>query len=165
MSSLTVLLVDDNGAVRACLRDALEVAGFAVLEAADATAALTIAATARRPIEILLTDVLMPGIDGTELARRVQRLRPETGVLYMSGCSEAELAARGLLVDGTAFLAKPFGPNVLLDRLRNVARTGSRPQAFATEGHDARGTSAVTLVDGVLSREHRAGRGTDAKRR
>jgi two-component system cell cycle sensor histidine kinase/response regulator CckA len=164
MCSLTVLLVDDDGAVRACLRDALEVAGLAVLEAADAKAALAIATTAPQPIEILLTDVLMPGIDGTELARRVQRLRPETGVLYMSGCSEAELAARGLLVDETAFLAKPFGPNVLLDRLRNVAR-GFSPAGIRDRAPDTRGTSVVTQVDGVLSREHGAGRRTDAKGR
>lgn len=111
----TVLLVDDDPDVRAYVSEVLRIGGFAILEAADGTEALRIAETTRRPIEILVTDINMPGIDGLELARRVQALRPATGVVYMSG------APAGLLI-GTAFVRKPFGPDVLLERVRDVMR-------------------------------------------
>jgi two-component system, cell cycle sensor histidine kinase and response regulator CckA len=118
---MTVLLVDDNPDVRAILSEVLRIGGFAILEAADGTAALRIAETTLRPIEILVTDIHMPGIDGLELARRVQALRPATGVVYMSGAPADVVAARGLAA-GTVFLPKPFGPDVLLEGVRDAMR-------------------------------------------
>jgi DNA-binding response OmpR family regulator len=70
---------------------------------------------------MLVTDINMPGIDGLELARRVQAVRPTIGVVYMSGGPAAAVAALGLLA-GTAFLRKPFGPDVLLERVRDLVR-------------------------------------------
>ena len=121
MSSETVLLVDDDPSVRAYVSRALSIAGFTILEAVDGTDALQIAETAPGPIEILVTDINMPGIDGLELARRVQVLRPATGVVYMSGAPAHEVEAWSLLT-GTVFLQKPFGPDVLVEHVRNALR-------------------------------------------
>jgi two-component system, cell cycle sensor histidine kinase and response regulator CckA len=118
---MTVLLVEDDPNVRALLGEVLRIGGFAVLEAADGTEALRIAETTLRPIETLVTDINMPGIDGLELARRVQLLRPATSVLYMSGASADVVAAWGL-GPGTAFLPKPFDADVFLGRVRDVVR-------------------------------------------
>lgn len=81
----TVLLVDDDSDVRAYVSEALRIGGFAIAE------------TSLRPIEILVTDINMPGIDGLELARRVQTLRPATAVVCMSGAPADVVAAWGLL--------------------------------------------------------------------
>jgi DNA-binding response OmpR family regulator len=121
---MTILLVDDDPAVRAYVREALGIAGFTILEAADGNEALRIAETTRRPIEMLVTDINMPGIDGLELARRVQTLRPDTSVLYMSGAPAEFLAARGTQT-GTVFLRKPFGPDVLLERVHDAMRASA----------------------------------------
>jgi two-component system, cell cycle sensor histidine kinase and response regulator CckA len=118
---MTILLVDDDPDVRAILGEVLRIGGFAILEAADGPAALRIAETTLRPIELLVTDIHMPGIDGVELARRVQALRPATGVVYMSGAPADVVAARGLAA-GTVFLPKPFGPDVLLEGVRDAMR-------------------------------------------
>jgi two-component system cell cycle sensor histidine kinase/response regulator CckA len=115
----TVLLVEDDSDVRTLLSEVLSFGGFAVLEAADGTEALRIAETTLRTIETLVTDINMPGIDGLELARRVQVLRPAISVLYMSGAPPDVVAAWGL-APGTAFLPKPFDADVFLDRVRDV---------------------------------------------
>jgi DNA-binding response OmpR family regulator len=127
MSVETVLIVDDDPGVRAYVSEALRTGGFAILEAADGATALAIAETSARPVEILVTDVNMPGIDGLELARRVRALSPATGVLYMSGAS-AEMAATWSLAAGSVFLRKPFGPDALLERVRDAMRR-SQPGA------------------------------------
>jgi CheY-like chemotaxis protein len=118
---VTVLVADDDPDVRAYASEVLQVGGFATLEAVDGLDALRIAETTRRPIEILVTDINMPGLDGLELARRVQALRPTTGVVYMSGAPPDVVAAWGQLT-GTIFLRKPFGPDVLLEGVRDVMR-------------------------------------------
>jgi two-component system cell cycle sensor histidine kinase/response regulator CckA len=118
---VTVLLVEDDPDVRALLGEVLSIGGFAVLEAADGTEALRIAETTLRPIETLVTDINMPGINGLELARRVQVLRPAISVLYMSGAPADVVAAWGL-APGTAFLPKPFDADVFLDRVRDVMK-------------------------------------------
>ena len=125
MSVETVLVVDDDPGVRAYVGEALRIGGFAVLEAADGTAALEIAEANAGPIEILVTDVNMPGIDGLELARRVRALRPGTGVLYISGAPADVVATWGLAAGGV-FLSKPFGPDALLDRVRGATTRSQR---------------------------------------
>jgi len=117
----TVLLVDDDPDVRALLSEVLRIGGFAILEAPDGTTALRIAETTLQSIEILVTDINMPGINGLELARRVQALRPGTGVVYMSG-APADVVAAWSLATGTVFLRKPFGADVFLDCVRDVMR-------------------------------------------
>jgi DNA-binding response OmpR family regulator len=127
----TVLLVDDDPDVRAYVSEVLRIGGFAILEAADGTDALRIAEATPRPIEILVTDINMPGIDGLELGRRVQALRPATGVVYMSGAPADVVAAWGLLT-GTVFVRKPFGPDILLERVRDAMRGVGKPASAAT---------------------------------
>jgi CheY-like chemotaxis protein len=117
----TVLLAEDDPDVRAYASEVLRIGGFAIIEAADGIDALRIVETTRRPIEILVTDINMPGIDGLELARRVLALRPSTGVVYMSG-APADVVAAWSLLTGTEFLRKPFGPDVLLERVRDARR-------------------------------------------
>ena len=117
----TVLLVDDDPDVRALLSEVLRIGGFAILEAPDGTTALRIAETTLQSIEILVTDINMPGINGLELARRVQALRPGTGVVYMSG-APADVVAAWSLATGTVFLRKPFGADVFLDCVRDCVR-------------------------------------------
>jgi DNA-binding response OmpR family regulator len=131
MGSETVLLVDDDPDVRTCVGEVLRIGGFGLLEAADGTEALRIAETTLRPIEILVTDVNMPGIDGLELARRVRALRPAIGIVYMSGAPADVVAAWDLLTE-TEFLPKPFGADVLLKRVHDVmGRVQLREQAGA----------------------------------
>lgn len=121
MGSDTVLLVEDDPDVRTCVGEVLRIGGFAVLEAADGEEALRIEETTLRPIEILVTDINMPGINGLELARRVRALRPAIGVVYMSGAPADVVAAWDLLA-GTVFLPKPFGGDVLVERVRDARR-------------------------------------------
>jgi two-component system, cell cycle sensor histidine kinase and response regulator CckA len=125
VNSLTILLVDDDADVRGYAREVLEMTGARVLEAADATAALAIAARTPTSIDLLLTDINMPGIDGVELAHRLRLLRPEIRVRYMSGSDPYELATRGVSCSRGDLIAKPFGVDGLLEgvcRALGVAR-------------------------------------------
>jgi DNA-binding response OmpR family regulator len=120
MNRRTVLLAEDDLNVRAFVSEALGIDGFDILQAEDGTRALSLAETTPRSIELLVTDVQMPGIDGLELARRVRMLRPDTGVLYISSAPADEVLARGLPDIGSTCLAKPFGLDVLLEAVRNT---------------------------------------------
>ncbi|HXF96088.1 MAG TPA: PAS domain S-box protein [Gemmatimonadales bacterium] len=117
--SETILLVEDEPAVRAPVKELLEDAGFRVLEAADARAALAL--VERDPdlaIHVLVTDVVMPGMKGHELAQRFRERRPGALVLFTSGYSPQALA--GELPPGAAFLAKPFTPEALARKVREL---------------------------------------------
>jgi CheY-like chemotaxis protein len=116
----TVLLVEDEDAVRGLARRVLERRGYRVLEAASAPEALERAAAEDGVIDLLLTDVVMPGPSGRDLAERVLQIRPSTRVLYMSGYTEDEIIRRGVLGEGTAFLEKPFTPDALERKIREV---------------------------------------------
>ncbi len=99
-----------------------------MLEASDGAAAITISNTHTGPINLLLTDVVMPGVNGRELARLVRAARPETRVLYMSGYSEHALARNGVLDEGIALLQKPFTLSGLRDRVREKLSSVVRAQ-------------------------------------
>jgi PAS domain S-box-containing protein len=109
----TLLLVEDAGHVRDLVRDILEECGYTVLEAGNGHEALSVAAAYDGPIDLLLTDMVMPGMNGRKLAEAVQAARPGIRVLFMSGYSEesAFRAAEGRA--GLAFLQKPFTPEDL----------------------------------------------------
>src|SRR5256886_1332475 len=106
----TVLLVEDAPAVRAVTKQVLERQGYKVLEAADGEAALQLAQRHRGPIDLLLTDVVMPRLSGRELAEQFARLRPDTRVLYASGYTDDSVVRHGILESGAAYLQKPGSP-------------------------------------------------------
>ena len=108
---------------------ALVKGGYTVLTAASGAEALEVARRRTEPIRLLLTDVLMPGLDGRDLAKQVRAAHPETSVLYISGYNEAFVQLRGGPDDGGAFLEKPFTSDILLRKVSDVLESGrmSRP--------------------------------------
>ena len=119
----TVLLVEDEEVVRVLARKVLQKKGYRVLEAANGADALRICRDVRDRIHLLLTDVVMPGINGHELAIRVASMRPGIQVLYMSGYAEDAIVHHGVLDEGIAFLEKPFSPGGLALKVREVLDT------------------------------------------
>ena len=116
----TVLLVDDEDMVRVPAERILSRYGYSVLAAPDAEAALRIASKHAGEIDLLLTDVVMPGRSGKDLAAELRRLRPKTRVLYMSGYSQDVIVHQGILDDGVALIEKPYAMEALLRRIREV---------------------------------------------
>jgi CheY-like chemotaxis protein len=114
----TVLLVEDAEAVRAVARQVLERQGYTVLEAPQGNAALAIAAAHAGPIHLLLTDVVMPGLSGRQVADDLKRLRPDTRVLYTSGYTDDAVVRHGVLEAGIAYLQKPFTAASLTRKVR-----------------------------------------------
>ncbi|HEX5830329.1 MAG TPA: ATP-binding protein, partial [Gemmatimonadaceae bacterium] len=115
----TVLLVDDDEAVRRSLERMLARFGYRVLAAADAESALRVAAGHDGDIDVLLTDIVMPGLSGPALAERLAVLRPETRVLFISGYEEVARAQTGL-AHGAPLLRKPFAGAALAERLKTL---------------------------------------------
>ena len=116
----TVLLVEDAASVRVVTRQVLERYGYTVLEAPDGETALHLAAKHPGPIHLLLTDVVMPGLSGRQLVEQLARLRPDMKALYTSGYAANAIAHHGILESGIAYLAKPFTPETLARRVREV---------------------------------------------
>lgn len=121
----TILVVEDHDEVRQFTATALRSLGYRVLEAASGDEALAIAEHYAGPIELLLTDVVMPQMNGRELQSRLQPSRPEVKVLFMSGYTKNVIANRGVLYEGVNFLAKPFTPHALARKVRTVLGPGS----------------------------------------
>ncbi|HEV2063714.1 MAG TPA: PAS domain S-box protein, partial [Thermoanaerobaculia bacterium] len=115
-----VLVVEDEQAVRALARRVLEASGYTVFAAADADEALEIFRRHSGEIDLLLTDVIMPKTSGPRLAQRLLIELPRMKVLYMSGYADAEIAERGILHAETALLQKPFTPERLVQRVREI---------------------------------------------
>ncbi|MEX2156899.1 MAG: ATP-binding protein [Gemmatimonadales bacterium] len=118
--SETVLVVEDEPAVLTLSRRALETQGYVVLAAADGAAALRVVERHGGTIHLLLTDVVMPGLSGRELADQLQARRPGIRVLYMSGYPGDAVVQHGTLLPGSAFLQKPFSPDGLARKVRDV---------------------------------------------
>jgi PAS domain S-box-containing protein len=116
----TVLLVEDESALREVTRRMLARHGYQVLTAPSAPAAVDLAASHPGPIDLLLTDVVMPDLQGPEVAARVQAGRPGLRVLYMSGFAPGFLGAEGALPPGVRLIEKPFAENTLLAALCEV---------------------------------------------
>jgi two-component system cell cycle sensor histidine kinase/response regulator CckA len=121
----TVLLVEDEEAVRRLARLVLEKMGYKVLEAASAEEALSVAGDHAGEIGLLLTDSVMSGMSGPDLARILRVQRPETRVLFMSGYTDDAIVRHGLLEPNEAFLQKPFSPDVLARKIREVLDAGA----------------------------------------
>jgi PAS domain S-box-containing protein len=119
-SSETVLLVEDQDEVRGLATKVLKAHGYHVLEAANGTNALALAERHPGPIHLLLTDVVLPGMNGRELAERLKKLLPDVKVLYTSGYTYNVIAHRGVLNPGVAYIAKPYTPDDLAAKVREV---------------------------------------------
>lgn len=119
----TILVVEDEVALRSLIRAFLEAHGYTVLEADNGEAAIGTSATHRGPIHLLLTDVIMPGINGRELAEQLTASRPETRVLYMSGYTENAIGSNGTLNPEISLLQKPFTSEMLARKVREVLET------------------------------------------
>ena len=124
-SGETVLVVEDEHAVREMLRRSLEEAGYRVLEAGSAHGALDLLRREGAEIQLVLTDVVMPGMSGRQLGARLGDLLPGTPVLYTSGYTDSEISRRGLLDPGTDFLQKPFSPDLVIRRVAELLRARS----------------------------------------
>ena len=116
----TILVAEDEQMVRVLIRKVLEHAGYTVLLGDGGAEALQLAERHSGPIHMLVTDVVMPGMNGPELARRLLERRPETKVLFLSGYAEDAVERHGVLAPGTAFMQKPFSPSALAHRVREV---------------------------------------------
>jgi two-component system cell cycle sensor histidine kinase/response regulator CckA len=121
----TVLLVEDEESVRELVRLTLASRGYKVIEAENGECGLRLAEDCKERIDILITDVVMPGIGGRELAKRLLSLRPGISVLYLSGYTEDAVATQGALGPGTAFLQKPFTLQNLAKKVRDVLLSNS----------------------------------------
>jgi len=118
--SEVVLLVEDETGVRDLAREYLEMSGYSVITAEDGHTALELAAMHAGPIHLLMTDVVMPGIGGRELAQRVLALRPDTKVLYMSGYTDRAVVHHGMVRNDAVLLQKPFTLATLASKLREI---------------------------------------------
>lgn len=116
----TILLAEDDPHVRRLVRNILRRSGYRVLTADGAEEALRLVEQDDGTIHLLLSDLIMPGTSGRELAEQIQALRPGVSILYMSGYTDDAVIRRGVLEAGTAFIQKPFGAEDLARRVRDV---------------------------------------------
>jgi CheY-like chemotaxis protein len=119
-SLITVLLVEDEDAVRTVTRRILERDGFRVLEARSGSEGMAAARSATSPIDLLITDVLLPDIGGGEVAREIVKVQPQIRVLYLSGYSDETLIDQGIAAVPANFIQKPFSSDVLRKRIRSL---------------------------------------------
>ena len=117
-SGETILVVEDEPVVRRLARMALEEVGYSVVEASDGGDALALLRRDGSAVQLVLSDVVMPGMGGQELARILRDHRPELPLLFMSGYQGEDVTDRGLLEPGAAFIQKPFAPHELARRVR-----------------------------------------------
>ncbi|MEW6247353.1 MAG: response regulator [Nitrospirota bacterium] len=115
----TILLVEDHKTLRDLTRNALLKLGYTVLFAADSDSAIKVSQMHRDPIDLLIADVVLPGMNGSRLAERLRTLRPDMRVLFMSGMVP-EGSVRIAAISGSGFLQKPFGPDVLAAKVREM---------------------------------------------
>src|SRR6266850_1965707 len=139
----TVLLVEDAAAVRAVAKQVLERQGYTVLQAPDGELALHVAHKHRGPIHLLLTDVVMPVLGGRRLAEQLALVRPDMKVLYASGYTDDSIVRHGILEAGIAYLQKPFTPDSLARKVREVLDAPRTGGAGARVGGGAR----VLVID------------------
>jgi two-component system cell cycle sensor histidine kinase/response regulator CckA len=144
----TILLVEDEANLRYLARQFLEKQGYRVLDAADGALAMQVAQAHQGVIHLLLTDVIMPGMNGRELAQRVLQLRPGIKVLYMSGYTENVIGRNGTLDAGVRLLQKPFTLRDLKNKVREVLDSVPLPAesaAMSLQADHARSSQYLPL--------------------
>jgi PAS domain S-box-containing protein len=145
----TILLVEDEVTVRRLAHEYLQLQGYTVLEAPDGATALRVSANHKGTIHLLLTDVIMPGMTGRELAHQLLQQKPDLKVLYMSGYTENAIGHNGTLDAGISLLQKPFSLPTLKAKVREVLNTLPPPEVtmsaqFATESQNARSRNRMS---------------------
>jgi len=143
----TILLVEDEANLRYLARQFLEKQGYRVIEAADGSVAMQIVVAHEGVIHLLLTDVIMPGMNGRELAQRVSEIRPNVKVLYMSGYTENVIGHNGTLDAGVRLLQKPFNLRDLKDKVREVLDANPIPPEVAMSAQSAQHRNVVPARD------------------
>ncbi len=130
----TILLVEDNHSVRELSRLTLQECGYQLLEAASGNEALEIAENTVRHIDLLLTDIVMPGISGKTVAEKLRQTHPHLKVLFMSGYADDPAGVQNMLDEHTGFIAKPFNAALLTQTVRVLLDEQSLPTPDATKG-------------------------------
>jgi CheY-like chemotaxis protein len=120
----TILLVEDEPAVQRVAARALDARGYQVLTAGDGEEALRILGSRDRAVDLLLTDVVLQGMGGRELADAARRIRPGLPVMFVSGYTDDVVLQHRLVADDVHFLAKPYSPDALVQRVREVLDDG-----------------------------------------
>jgi CheY-like chemotaxis protein len=116
----TILIVEDQGAVRSFTKVALEGYGYHVIEASTGKMALAVAKKHVGEIHLLLTDVVLPGMNGKALSDKLKKLRPSLKVLFTSGYTADTIAHRGVFDEEVSYIPRPFGPNEVAAKIREV---------------------------------------------
>jgi len=151
----TILLAEDEANLRYLARQFLEKQGYRVIEAVDGAAAMQIAVAHEGIIHLLLTDVIMPGMNGRELAQRISEIRPNTKVLYMSGYTENVIGHNGTLDADVRLLQKPFTLRDLKNTVREVLDSTLFPQENAKSVRGSHTAAARSPEQPALSRAPR----------
>ncbi len=151
----TILLVEDEANLRYLARQYLEKQGYKVIEAADGAVAMQIAVAHEAVIHLLLTDVIMPGMNGRELAQRISEIRPNVKVLYMSGYTENVIGHNGIMEPGVRLLQKPFNLRDLKNMVREVLDATPTPPEVAMSLQSVETQPAVRAREVAPSRAQR----------
>ena len=122
----TILVVEDEEMVRKLAREVLDERGYRVLEAANGDEAIKICHEYENPIHLVLTDVVMPGMSGREVAQAIKTAHPEAAVLYMSGYTDDAIVRHGVLEPGINFIEKPFTSQALVSKVMSVLKDGGK---------------------------------------
>ena len=151
----TILLVEDEANLRYLARQYLEKQGYKVIEAADGAVAMQIAVAHEAMIHLLLTDVIMPGMNGRELAQRIAEIRPNVKILYMSGYTENVIGHNGMLDAGIRLLQKPFNLRDLKSKVREVLDATPTPPEVAMSMQSAEPQHATRAKEVAPARAQR----------
>ncbi len=151
----TILLVEDEANLRYLARQYLEKQGYKVIEAADGAVAMQIAVAHEAVIHLLLTDVIMPGMNGRELAQRISEIRPNVKILYMSGYTENVIGHNGMLDAGVCLLQKPFNLRDLKSKVREVLDATPTPPEVVMSTQSAEPLRATRAKEAPPSRAQR----------
>jgi two-component system, cell cycle sensor histidine kinase and response regulator CckA len=127
----TIVLVEDEDGLRSLIREVLEDAGYRVIDAPDPERGLAAVRGEKGGVHILMTDVILPQMRGTELAERVRQISPDVRVLFMSGYTDQAIGPHAGLSPGAHFLQKPFSLTALLEKVRVVMDSPPEPSAPA----------------------------------
>jgi DNA-binding response OmpR family regulator len=148
--SETILVVDDDDTVRSLLREILRMKGYTVLDARFNSGALMMGGRHKEMIHLMVADLMMPGVNGRELGRRLESLRPGMKVLYISGYPKEFVFGQQLLEEGAEFLEKPLSPDALLHKIREMLDTDPAEPVGLFNGAETNGDFVMTALTGLL---------------